>query len=615
LKDGHLVSSSDQRLSDISEATPATPATAKGLRLSPVPVERFDEYVVVARLGRGGMAEVILGLVQGPQGFRKLAAIKRLHAQYEQDPELVRMFLHEAAVAALLDHPNVVHTYKVGNESGRHFMAMEYLEGQPLHHALPRLRGPGRGLDLVLAARIAADALAGLAYVHDATSYDGTALGLVHRDVSPQNLFVTYDGQVKLVDFGIARLTAVVTAERTQPGFIKGKLGYLAPEQIDGEADRRSDLWSVGVVLWEAIAGERLFRGKTEAEKLRSVLSGGIPPLRALRADVPPALEQIVMCALQRQRAQRYANAAEMKSDLEAWLSTQAERDTRGAALRDAVGRHALTALMQARFADAMSERRAALLECFAAVDNEQRWPSSNEGDPAPLRTDTTAASPRPSVTPAEPPQRANEARKKRVGSLSLLLLLGGSVLVFGLAKQIASMREGGTPSTTEAAAAPIQVASAGLTAERPRAPEPVAPGSPSLPVAEGELAARSTREQVRAAPAAGTSQRAPAAREQTEARVFTRARTREEPANLERDSSAQPSQEAQPARGRLRLEASPYAVVSLEGRRLGITPIDVELPAAAHILTLRNPERGIETTYRVQIVAGESLLRRVELE
>jgi serine/threonine-protein kinase len=308
------VSSRDQQQSSASEATPAT---AKGLRLSPVPVERFDEYVVVARLGRGGMAEVILGLSQGPQGFRKLTAIKRLHAHGEQDPELVRMFLHEAAVSALLEHPNVVQTYKVGENKGRNFMAMEYLEGQPFSRALPRLRGAGNGLDLVLAARIAADALAGLAYIHDASSYDGTPLGLVHRDVSPQNLFITYDGQVKLLDFGIAKVTSVMTAEETRPGRVKGKLGYIAPEQASGQGDRRADIWSVGVVLWEALVGRRLFQGESEVETLRAMLSEEIPALRSLRPDVPAALEQIVTRALRRERAQRYASAAEMKAALD----------------------------------------------------------------------------------------------------------------------------------------------------------------------------------------------------------------------------------------------------------------------------------------------------------
>jgi serine/threonine-protein kinase len=252
-----------------------------------------------------------------------------------------------------------VQTHKVGCANGRHFIAMEYLEGQPLGRAIPRLRAPGSGVDPVLAARMVADALAGLSYAHDAVGYDGTPLSLVHRDVSPQNLFVTYDGQVKLLDFGVAKVAAEALDLHTPMGTIKGKLGYIAPEQTRGQVDRRADVWSAGVVLWELLSGTRLFKGADAPSRLRAALSDEIPNLRALRAELPEALAQIAARALLRDPDERYESAAQMKSELEAWLTVEQEKGSIVVA-PDAAARASLALAMQSRFASEIRDRRAA---------------------------------------------------------------------------------------------------------------------------------------------------------------------------------------------------------------------------------------------------------------
>jgi serine/threonine-protein kinase len=514
-----------------------------------------------------------------------------------------------------LQHPNIVQTHKVGCAGGRHFIAMEYLEGQPLHRALPRLRAPGCGLDPLVAARIVADALAGLAYAHDAVNYDGTPLALVHRDVSPHNLFLTYDGQVKLLDFGVAKVAAAALDLHTPAGMIKGKLGYIAPEQAHGRADRRSDVWSAGVVLWEMLSGARLFKGDDAAAKLRAALGDEIPDLRSLRPELSETLAQIVTRALERDLDQRFENAAQMKSELEAWLVIEQEKDSIVVA-PDAVARASLATVMQSRFAGEIRERRAGVLECFAAVDDETRWREVTESGPRPMR---------PSTPYEEPRAVARKQRWTRAG-VALLALGLASLLVVALGSKspVAPQVAAHGPEKSAAPAAAV-AASTPSPVTIPSVPEPVASerpvaAAPNTPAAENAPAPSITA-------AVAHTRRASSERHNPPAAAVTESRTSSPeqiasaaPAHTTRSPAQDgPAAGATPdlanPRGRLRLEATPYAVVSLAGKRLGITPIDVELPAAAHTLTLRNPERGIETTYRVEVVAGESLLRRVVLE
>ena len=243
----------------------------------------FGKYQLIAQLGEGGMAQVYLAALAGPRGsgFSKLTVIKRLRASYEEDQEFITMLVDEARIAARLNHPNLVQTHEIGDVDGRYFIAMEYLDGQPYHRIQTRVRARAKkagGVDDGIFTKemgyvILLDTLAGLHHAHELADYDGTPLGVVHRDVNPQNLFVTYDGQVKIVDFGIAK--AVGRGVETRHGVIKGKLTYMAPEQSVGQhVDRRADLFSVGLLLWEVATGRRRWEDESEGSILRALLAG-----------------------------------------------------------------------------------------------------------------------------------------------------------------------------------------------------------------------------------------------------------------------------------------------------------------------------------------------------
>jgi serine/threonine-protein kinase len=265
-----------------------------------------------------------LAVVRGPAGFNKLVVIKQIRPQLAEDPEFLGMFLDEARLAARLSHPNVVQTNEVGQEGERYFIAMEYLEGQPLNRVVHRLQKSG-GLPLSMHIKLISDALAGLHHAHELTDYDGTALGVVHRDVTPHNVFITYDGQVKVVDFGIAK--ALNSSSETRTGVLKGKVAYMAPEQARGErVDRRADIFSVGVMLWEAATGKRLWKGVPDITILQRLLSGEIPAARSVKEDLPPKLDAIIAKALSHQREDRYATAAELQIALEEYVEETGDR-------------------------------------------------------------------------------------------------------------------------------------------------------------------------------------------------------------------------------------------------------------------------------------------------
>ena len=266
------------------------------------------------------MADVFLAVASGPAGlgFSKLVVIKRLREHLANDPEFVGMLVDEARIAARLNHPNVVQTIEIGEADGQYFLAMEYLEGQSLRRIMNKAAASPLGAAFSQRSQytVLADVLAGLHHAHELTDYDKSPLQIVHRDVTPHNVFVTYEGQVKVVDFGIAK--AVGRVSETRHGVIKGKVAYMAPEQAKGlPVDRRADLFSVGVMLWEAAVGARMWAHKDETHILRQLVRGDVPSSpRAVRGDVPEAIETICRRALSAQREERYPTAAEFEAAL-----------------------------------------------------------------------------------------------------------------------------------------------------------------------------------------------------------------------------------------------------------------------------------------------------------
>ncbi len=287
-------------------------------------VERVGKYRIIALLGQGGMASVFLSVVPGLMGVNKLLVVKLLREELSQDEDFLAMFLNEARLAMRLNHANVVQTYEVGVEGRHHFLAMDYLDGQPLHAVLRRAWGRSiTRLDVL--ARILAETLAGLHYAHTLRDFDDTKLHVVHRDVSPQNVFVTYDGQVKVVDFGIAK--AAGAAGTTQSGVFKGKLAYVAPEQASGDpVDARADVFAVGVMLWEAIAGRRLALGDSQSAMLSRRLSGTEPRIREVVPDVDAEIADICDRAMAHRASDRFATAEDFRVALEGYLARTSPR-------------------------------------------------------------------------------------------------------------------------------------------------------------------------------------------------------------------------------------------------------------------------------------------------
>jgi serine/threonine-protein kinase len=310
---------------------------------------KLGRYELITRIGEGGMAEVQLALQRGPAGFEKLVVVKLVHDNLASQKPFVDMLLDEARVAALVKHPNVVDIYDLGEADGRYFIAMEYLEGEPLLAVL-RAGRDGERLDVLSTARLIADTAEGLDAAHELRSLAGDPIELVHHDVSLGNIVVLYSGRVKLVDFGVAKATQSATVHTK----IQGKFGYMAPEKLrGGPGDRRSDIWSLGCVLWEALTLRRLFKGGNDPETMQQVLDTPILAPSRVNGDVPADFDAIALRALERDPVWRYPTAKALAADLEMVLRRRGY-----AAKNDAIARY-----MQATFADHIAARKKLLQE------------------------------------------------------------------------------------------------------------------------------------------------------------------------------------------------------------------------------------------------------------
>ncbi len=358
----------------------------------------FGKYRLIAELGHGGMADVFLAVQAGPSGsgFRKLTVVKRLRQNLADEPEFVAMLVDEARIAARLNHPNVVQTNEVGQVGNHYFIAMEYLDGQPLHRIQHRAtQREKKGEDPLITKDmqyiILMDTLAGLHHAHELCDYDGTPLQIVHRDMTPHNIFVTYAGQVKVVDFGIAK--AVGRASETRQGVVKGKVRYMAPEQAIGQnIDRRVDIFSVGVMLWEVAAGRRMWKDMDDLQIVQMLIGGQTPVSpRAVEPSVPEALDRICQKALSMKPEDRYATAEEFRADLEQYLSESR-------ALVDA--RRKLTPALGELFTDKRTEIKSIIEKQLAALEEK----ASGEFQAVALAGDSNtsaSAAVGPSVAPA----------------------------------------------------------------------------------------------------------------------------------------------------------------------------------------------------------------------
>ena len=278
---------------------------------------QVGRYSVVRHLASGGMAELYIARQEAMGGFEKPVVLKVLQPKYAENPRVVTMFLDEARLAAKLNHPSIVHVYDVADEAGMKYIAMEYIHGETSADIVKRGLAVKNYLPLEHAVHIVRQTAAGLAYAHERREPDGHVLRIVHRDVSPTNILVGYEGQTKIVDFGIARAQDEL---REESGIRPGKASYMSPEQVRGEpADYRSDIFSLGIILYELTLCQRLYRGAPEVV-MRKIIDDRVTPPTAVTRDYPATLELIVMRALEKRPEDRYQSAQDMSHDLEEFL-------------------------------------------------------------------------------------------------------------------------------------------------------------------------------------------------------------------------------------------------------------------------------------------------------
>lgn len=306
-------------------------------------MQRIGKYEVVRHLATGGMGEVLLARQLGPAGFTRTVVLKRLLPHLAKDPVFVQMFLNEARVVSLLSHPNVAQIFELGEAGDTFFIAMEFVHGHSLHHVIRALARRQRLPGPALSARIVIQALKGLHHAHSLRT-EGRPTPVVHRDMSPDNILVGFNGISRVIDFGIARAADTVSTTRT--GTIKGKFAYIAPERFQNEksdvVDARVDVYAMGVVAYECLTGVRPFRGNSDAALVGAILQTEAAPAHEVNAAVPPALSAVVAKALAKDPAQRFTTALEFADALEAWLASSGQ----------AVGDAEIAAFMRSLFGD-----------------------------------------------------------------------------------------------------------------------------------------------------------------------------------------------------------------------------------------------------------------------
>lgn len=608
---------------------------------------RLGPYELVLEVGYGGMGSVYVGRRAGPGGFHKWVALKTIHPHLAKEQAFVDMFLDEARVAAAMQHPNVAQVFELGEHEGTYYLTMEYLHGE---HIGGLLEYAGDGHEPRLVARILSLAAQGLHHAHEAVDARGAPLNLVHRDVSPQNIFLTYAGHVKVTDFGIARAEGRLL-KTTDTGRIKGKCAYMAPEQITGQlTDPRADLFALAVVGWELLAGRRLFASDTDAETLLKISQADIPPLSSKRQDIPPALDAIIHKALEYDRDARFDSAGAMAEALELYIAES------GPPIAPAQ----LGALMDTCFADERRDKerllesehevtgeRAAVPDAqknIETVEAEAAGPG-NSGAPVEAEAQTVLAA----ATPGSAAALTPIGGRRFVGLLAVVVIAfaGAMVAFFPTIKGLSEVRVDSEPSgaTLLLDSEPVQ----GTTpivlhdVERGRHTlslsregfEPIEVGFDadrreielSYPLRAAEPTANIVTEVMERDATVEPAEDAGVTATVEEATVDVtpetlRSRRGRRPhaasamdANPTMEPTPEAPAEAPTGRARLNLITSPWATVRINGRDAGSTPLyQHSIPAGTLRVELRARGEGAIVRRTLQATAGETLSTRVEL-
>ena len=414
---------------ELTRALDAPPAHASSPSVTAPAVSRghataVGRYELLLEIASGGMATVYVGRQHGAGGFERLVAIKRMHPHIGAVPELAASFMDEARIASLIRHPNVVNVHDVHETDGEHLLVMDYVDGPSLAGVMRAARKRKERISRPAALRILIDALSGLHAAHELTNLDGIPLGVVHRDATPHNLLLGTDGSVRLTDFGIAK--AAERSVHTATGLAKGKFRYMAPEQARGGAiDRRVDVFAMGIVAWELLAGERLFRAEADAQILLEIADGNYRTLSSVDASIPPELESIVMRALEVRPNDRWPTASAFADALEAWARLHSEL----------VASSDVARLVHEFCGASVVERRKALLQVLSGArpsagfsplrQTQHSGTGSTAGTSAPLTLDSVK------VLPAVTPELLDaHRRRKRLTLLAIASVSAASALV-----------------------------------------------------------------------------------------------------------------------------------------------------------------------------------------
>jgi serine/threonine-protein kinase len=398
---------------------------------APLPCSTIGQYDVIYPLAQGGMASVHVGRKIGQNGFENLVAIKVVHQHLMNERSFLDMFLDEARLAALIKHPNVIETFSIGEENGLYYMVSELVLGQDLRSVMRRAKSLSSPLSFGLVAHVASLVCWGLHAAHEVRGPDGELLGLVHRDVSPRNVLVSYDGRVKLIDFGVAWAKGKLS--HTRSGAIKGKVSYMPPEQLRGlPLDRRSDIYSLGVALYALSVGVHPFPGATSAERMARIVEGKFSMPRKARPEIPAELERIILKAMSYSASNRFDTAEIMGRELEAFAQSTMED----------VGAGALAALMNDLFSTERARHEELLRSHCQERENREherskRVPSRAPGEVLPSEHDE--------ILVATPHEIATTGLERRRSLIAVAFVLSALAALAAMLVFIASIRRDGS--------------------------------------------------------------------------------------------------------------------------------------------------------------------------
>ncbi|MBW2704197.1 MAG: serine/threonine protein kinase [Deltaproteobacteria bacterium] len=606
-------------------------------------LEQVGRYQLLARLATGGMAEIHLARQTGIGGFEKIVVVKRILPHLAGEKDFVEMFLDEAIIAARLNHPNVVQIYDLGESDGSYYIAMEYLEGESLGHLVSEGYAQNKPMSPLLTAGVTAQICDGLGYAHLLEDDEGKPMGIVHRDISPHNVIVLFSGVAKLVDFGIAK--AATKMHQTQVGTLKGKLAYMSPEQCMGKnVDSRSDIFSMGVLLWELLTRQRLFKRDAEPAMIRAIVDEPIPTVREIRDDVPQALAAVADKALQKDPAARFQTAADMATALRDFL-----REAGADASQQAVKAYALSVLgEQARTKKKLLEQikkgGASAVSVRKLKPKSGSIPSKGRSGPAAMVDAMAEAATR--IRQGEDLDELDDLDKPVSAGgrnwlvLALILLLVGAAAGFGIWWYLNQAQDKGEqgkavplvadpkpqpkpePKSTTAMLSvrstpegcEILLDGKALSGRTPVMDLDVSPSSTHKVAVRCEgheesvqdfLARPGERVALAFVPAPVKAVTPPPIDKPKPKPVIG---TRPKPKPKPRPKPKPEPVTATVTKGKLNLNTKPWSEVSLGSRKLGITPLlGLELPVGKHKLTCVNPGRGIKKTVEVQIKEGKT--------